>query len=68
MYKNYICDIPELGDVLDEINSGKETIVGCFYCNDSQQAVLIVEGAKDIMKEKIKNLINPSEKGYVSER
>lgn len=64
MYKSYICDVPELGETLEEINNLKETIIGCLYCNDSQQAVLIVEGARDIMKEKIKNLINPSEKEY----
>jgi hypothetical protein len=60
-YKHYICDVPELGEMLDEINQAKETIVGCCYASDSQQCVLIVEGAKDLMKEKIRNLINPEE-------
>jgi len=60
-YKSYICDVQELDEYLNEINNSKETIIGCCYASDSQQIVLIVEGAKDIMKEKIKNLISPAE-------
>lgn len=64
MYRNYVCDVPELGDILEEINNSKEKIVGCFYVSDSQQAVIIVEGAPDFFKAKIKNLINPSERDF----
>jgi hypothetical protein len=64
-YKHYICDVPELPDILEEINQEKETIVGCFYCSDSQQVVILVEGARDLLKEKIRNIIRPSESEYV---
>lgn len=64
-YKHYVCDVPDLEQILEEINTTKETIVGCFYASDAQQVVLIVEGARDILKEKIKNIINPSEREYV---
>jgi hypothetical protein len=60
-YKHYVCDIPELDECLEEINSSKETIINSFFTSDSNQVVIIVEGAKDLFKEKIRNLINPED-------
>lgn len=46
-YEHIICEVPGLGEVLDDVNESGGKIIGTMYFPDSQQACLIIE-RKDI--------------------
>ena len=43
MYKYYLCDIPSLEEVIDEINKADGEIVTSFWCSDTNQLGIIYE-------------------------
>jgi hypothetical protein len=42
-YDHYLCDVNDLGDVLNQVNEAGEVITDSLYATDSSQVVIIVE-------------------------
>jgi len=48
MHKFYLCEVPEVEEILIQIDEEGSTIIGCFYCSDSQQVGIICKGKGDM--------------------
>ena len=60
MLKHFVCDVPDLQEVLDGLTEGSE-IVGLCYASDTGQVVGIVKEAKSFLKD-LKKKVSEGEK------
>lgn len=60
-YEHIICEVPALGEVLDDVNESGGKIIGTMYFSDSQQACLIVEHKEVPIDSMVKRLFEKYE-------
>jgi len=46
MYESYLCEVPEINQILEEVNENKWEIVTIVHLSESQQLLVVVKQEK----------------------